>query len=120
MFEEGPEIDSAPSAAPDLVAGEAGDSTPPAAASADVETPSFLLEPASAGASTATGLEPAVAGGPQTAAISTPHPRERTVPAWSWGRVGAELFSWMKTLISAAVYATFIVTFGSRSRGSTV
>jgi signal peptidase I len=30
----------------------------------------------------------------------------------AWSRIGEELFAWMKTVISAAVYATLIVTFG--------
>jgi signal peptidase I len=107
MFEEGPEIDPAPPVAPDVVSGEVADSASPLSASAEAETPSFLLEPAAA-----TGLEPAVAGGPQTATFPAQQSRERPGQSWSWARVGAELFSWMKTLISAAVYATFIVTFG--------
>ena len=37
-----------------------------------------------------------------------------------WLRAAEELFTWFKTLASAAVYATLIVTFGfqvARSRG---
>ncbi len=38
-----------------------------------------------------------------------PAPRAKGVP---WARVGEELLAWLKTLTSAAVYATLIVTFG--------
>ncbi|HEY7790688.1 MAG TPA: signal peptidase I [Vicinamibacterales bacterium] len=76
--------------------------TEPAAmevAAQPADTPSFLLEPA-------------VASGPSSSSFPTSAPGEPRAPAWTWGRVGAELLSWLKTLISAAVYATFIVTFG--------
>ena len=36
----------------------------------------------------------------------------RRGPTITLGRVGEELFAWLKTLASAAVYATLIVTFG--------
>ncbi|MDE3153894.1 MAG: signal peptidase I [Acidobacteriota bacterium] len=75
------------------------------AASVTAETPAYLLEPAAPGVSTAP---------PPGVPVLTSAPVRQARPAqyWSWGRVGAELFSWVKTLISAAVYATFIVTFG--------
>jgi signal peptidase I len=44
-----------------------------------------------------------------------PAPEPRTEHRSSWttvSRVGEELFAWLKTLASAAVYATLIVTFG--------
>jgi signal peptidase I len=42
-----------------------------------------------------------------------PPRRARAVDAPSaWSRVGEELVAWFKTLVSAAVYATLIVTFG--------
>jgi signal peptidase I len=41
-----------------------------------------------------------------------PQPRPRPGPQVTLGRVGEELFAWLKTLASAAVYATLIVTFG--------
>ena len=66
------------------------------------DTPPFLLEsrPAAADAAVAVSVAPA------------PVRREPSVRYWSWRRVGAEVLSWVKTLVSAAVYATFIVTFG--------
>ncbi len=39
-------------------------------------------------------------------------PVRRDAPPISFSRVGEELFAWLKTLASAAVYATLIVTFG--------
>jgi signal peptidase I len=39
-------------------------------------------------------------------------PRQPAPPTITLGRVGEELFAWLKTLASAAVYATLIVTFG--------
>ena len=48
---------------------------------------------------------------PATAEAPAPHVRES---AWtvSVGRLWEELVAWFKTLVSAAVYATIIVTFG--------
>ena len=37
---------------------------------------------------------------------------DMTVRPFSFARLGEELFAWLKTLTSAAVYATLIVTFG--------
>jgi signal peptidase I len=37
---------------------------------------------------------------------------ERPEPPGAFARAGEELLAWMKTLLSAAVYATLIVTFG--------
>jgi signal peptidase I len=48
------------------------------------------------------------AGAADTAAGLRPHHR----PPSAMSRVGEELFAWLKTLASAAVYATLIVTFG--------
>jgi signal peptidase I len=48
--------------------------------------------------------------GPADAPIDNPDRREQSTV--SLGRVGEELFAWLKTLASAAVYATLIVTFG--------
>jgi signal peptidase I len=39
-------------------------------------------------------------------------PRHPPAPTITLARVGEELFAWLKTLASAAVYATLIVTFG--------
>jgi signal peptidase I len=44
-----------------------------------------------------------------TAAGAAPAPRRGSIDV---SRVGEELFAWLKTLASAAVYATLIVTFG--------
>ena len=53
--------------------------------------------------------------GEQAAAIAAPAPDARIAldgtPVWL-SRVGEELIAWFKTLASAAVYATLIVTFG--------
>jgi signal peptidase I len=38
--------------------------------------------------------------------------RHDATPPVTLGRIGEELFAWLKTLASAAVYATLIVTFG--------
>ena len=55
------------------------------------------------------------AGGPaprSTAAPERGYPRPRCWRALRLARVGEELVAWVKTLASAAVYATLIVTFG--------
>jgi signal peptidase I len=67
-------------------------------------------------------IDPAAAPDPNLAAAPAPVlPAEMPVPAedagprgWSisFARVGEELLAWFKTLLSAAVYATLIVTFG--------
>jgi signal peptidase I len=65
------------------------------------------------------GDEP-MGGAPREQPGSTPHdpallPYARAERPSSWAtlsRVGEELFAWLKTLASAAVYATLIVTFG--------
>jgi signal peptidase I len=51
---------------------------------------------------------PAPEGAPEASALA-PVPRQ---PPSIASRVGEELFAWLKTLASAAVYATLIVTFG--------
>jgi signal peptidase I len=66
------------------------------------------------------GLEGSAAAQPDTFAAamaardtypqSSARPRPRT--SQTLARVGEELLAWLKTLISAAVYATLIVTFG--------
>jgi signal peptidase I len=57
---------------------------------------------------------PAMAGGleviPPAAAAETVRPIEP--PAFGVGRIVEEVVAWLKTLASAAVYATLIVTFG--------
>jgi signal peptidase I len=49
-----------------------------------------------------------------TAAIAAPieMPLQRQASSGAIGRIGDELLAWLKTLASAAVYATLIVTFG--------
>jgi signal peptidase I len=54
-----------------------------------------------------------VAGDPAAAAVATPDPRLALDGTSLWlNRLGEELVAWLKTLASAAVYATLIVTFG--------
>jgi signal peptidase I len=75
--------------------------------------------PPSDGAATASALEPplvpaagtAGAGGEWTAEMPAPPARPRQ-PAVTLQRIGEETVAWLKTLASAAVYATLIVTFG--------
>jgi signal peptidase I len=50
---------------------------------------------------------------PGTAPAAPLQPRqEASAPSVTLSRIGEELFAWLKTLASAAVYATLIVTFG--------
>jgi signal peptidase I len=60
-------------------------------------------------------LVPSADAVPVDGAIAIPAPAgaavDRPVP-FHWGRVVEELVAWFKTLFSAAVYATLIVTFG--------
>ena len=56
-----------------------------------------------------------LAGAASDVAASAPEPRDRRSTARRprrSSRIGEELFAWLKTLASAAVYATLIVTFG--------
>src|SRR4029434_7870906 len=53
----------------------------------------------------------AMAGAPPDPAVPTGVRRDKPSPV-TLARVGEELFAWLKTLASAAVYATLIVTFG--------
>jgi signal peptidase I len=46
------------------------------------------------------------------AAVDRPAPDPRPRAPQALARVGEELLAWLKTLVSAAVYATLIVTFG--------
>ena len=46
------------------------------------------------------------------AAEAAPNAALRREPSVTIGRIGEELFAWLKSLASAAVYATLIVTFG--------
>jgi len=53
---------------------------------------------------------------PRALGAPTAHHLQNTSPQRTWSaslaRVGEELVAWFKTLVSAAVYATLIVTFG--------
>jgi len=53
----------------------------------------------------------AASGGERHGAPTSPEPIVPRDPPISVGRIGEELFAWVKTLASAAVYATLIVTF---------
>ena len=55
------------------------------------------------------GVELSASEAASEAPIAAPVPRHQSSVA---SRVGEELFAWLKTLASAAVYATLIVTFG--------
>jgi len=64
------------------------------------------------------GDEP-MGGGPHDQPLALAPPEvptdpsvRRDTPSVTLGRIGEELFAWLKTLASAAVYATLIVTFG--------
>jgi signal peptidase I len=55
----------------------------------------------------------ALPGGPATAPIAIPAPEAVSLePPTVAGRIAEEVVAWLKTLASAAVYATLIVTFG--------
>jgi signal peptidase I len=72
-----------------------------------LELPTMLQD----GAATDTPVEPA-AHVPVPAVAATPGSAEAPVAADPWSRVGREIASGIQTLVSAAVYATLIVTFG--------
>ena len=55
------------------------------------------------------GVAPLAPGDPSAQDVRARH---QTAPTVTLGRIGEELFAWLKTLASAAVYATLIVTFG--------
>ncbi len=64
----------------------------------------------------AIGTEPSLPGTDQTATLQAPAPADARLgldgsTVWL-NRLGEELVAWFKTLASAAVYATLIVTFG--------
>ena len=56
-------------------------------------------------------LAPSAPPPPAPTPIATPTTAHHHA-ASTLGRIGEELFAWFKTLVSAAVYATLIVTFG--------
>jgi signal peptidase I len=87
----------------------------------DVELPAadvYVFRPAEFRPAVFIPAEPPHAAPLETRAIGVPtaHHLEKTAPQRSWSaslaRVGEELVAWFKTLVSAAVYATLIVTFG--------
>jgi signal peptidase I len=69
----------------------------------------FVFRPSEAG-----GPAPGVAAGAPAARRAGNGARRRDVvsPEAALSRIGEELVAWFKTLVSAAVYATLIVTFG--------
>jgi signal peptidase I len=85
---------------------DAADTMP---ADADV----YVVDPADAGfedgatVALAQPLEPALALPPAPVIV-----KRRAPLRYTMARVGEELVAWFKTLVSAAVYATLIVTFG--------
>jgi signal peptidase I len=104
--------------------------TPAAAAPSDLGAPD-VVAPATGLASDALSAEDTAHGAPTTEAsreqpqeapaaamrLASPEAQETTLrrepqPTVTLARIGEELFAWLKTLASAAVYATLIVTFG--------
>jgi signal peptidase I len=74
---------------------------PPTAPTADTYAPPLALTPSEA-----------LTGDPGVA-VAAPEPRMALDGTSLWlNRLGEELVAWLKTLASAAVYATLIVTFG--------
>ena len=74
--------------------------------------PERFLSPDASGA---TAIEAPLVGTPEPPAAPTWTPEAQQVPqrrAVTLARVGEETLAWLKTLASAAVYATLIVTFG--------
>jgi signal peptidase I len=72
-----------------------------------------MVEPESDEAWAALGITPP----PAPTVPASPHAAQDTRIRMDrrsavWSRIGEELFAWVKTLASAAVYATLIVTFG--------
>jgi signal peptidase I len=76
-----------------------------------IEPERFLSPPDPSGAGAVALEAPLVAGGDPAAGTWTPEPH---APPRSqvMQRIGEETLAWLKTLASAAVYATLIVTFG--------
>jgi signal peptidase I len=74
--------------------------------------PERFLPPDASGAGV---IEAPLVGTPDTTAAPTWTPETQPVPnrrAVTLSRIGEETLAWLKTLASAAVYATLIVTFG--------
>jgi signal peptidase I len=74
--------------------------------------PDRFLPPDPSGAS-AVALEAPLVSAPDVAGTWTPEGAGTASPrSLTLGRIGEETLAWLKTLASAAVYATLIVTFG--------
>ncbi len=77
-----------------------------------------MVEPESDEAWAALGMPPTASSTPVGPVPSAPSPRDAAARirmdrrSFRLARVGEELLAWAKTLTSAAVYATLIVTFG--------
>ena len=117
------EPDLFPSAAPPLEAVDTIQTAAPAVAEVGVSpTPVESAEPAASepldGYKPLNAAEPALDAPPPTldmsqpAAINDAAPGAQPVSRDTWGRIGREIASGIQTLVSAAVYATLIVTFG--------
>ncbi len=76
-----------------------------------VEPERFMPPADSAGA---VGSDPSLVGSSESLAAApwTPEPPAAPARSFTIHRIGEETFAWLKTLASAAVYATLIVTFG--------
>jgi signal peptidase I len=64
------------------------------------------------GATYAPAQQAAADAAPAATAPAAPRPQAQQSSSVSLVRIGEELLAWFKTLVSAAVYATLIVTFG--------
>jgi signal peptidase I len=101
---------------PDLQLGHSLQHAGPATSPASVAPLASAAHDFQPGAAAATGAATmAVAGGPGLVdpRVAFPHPQqsgEYARPS-AWDRFAEELITWFKTLASAAVYATLIVTF---------
>ena len=76
--------------------------------------PERFLSPDASGAAAATIDPSVVSAAPEQLAPAgwTPDPQIANARAVTLSRIGEETLAWLKTLASAAVYATLIVTFG--------
>jgi signal peptidase I len=91
------------------VNGEASAAAPTQMAFADLSASPSALEPAVLSVEPAADPVPATTG--SSAALAPAAATSAVVTASAWERLGEELLTWFKTLASAAVYATLIVTF---------
>jgi signal peptidase I len=104
--------DSTPQAPPEAATPATPAPPPPAVTPVQPEWPR-LVEPESDEAWEALGIHPEPVA-PASPAVSAPQAARIRMDRRSavWSSIGEELFAWVKTLTSAAVYATLIVTFG--------